>query len=71
MVNFNTWSQTVSGVVKESVLDHIYVVNPYCINELASTWQTYTDHSLVSFMLNQKTIANCAILGEIVKKIPI
>ena len=31
----------------------------------------YTDHSLVSFMLNQETIANCAILGEIVKKIPI
>ena len=25
LVNFNTWSRTVNGVRKESLLDHIYV----------------------------------------------
>ena len=43
-----TWTRTVNNVVKESILDHIYVTNPYTIPELNYEWQFFTDHATIS-----------------------
>ena len=53
VVEHPTWSRTIRGVVKESVIDHVYLANPLSISEINYSWQTYTDHSLISFPLSQ------------------
>ena len=53
MVNQATWTRTINGTVKESVIDHIYLANPLSISKLTYEWQTFTDHALVIFSLNQ------------------
>ena len=47
--------------VRESILDHIYTSNPFSINQLTQNWQTYTDHSLISFKINQETVKSEAV----------
>ena len=32
LVDFCTWSRTINGIKKESILDHVYVNNPAVIN---------------------------------------
>ena len=39
--------------MKESLLDHIYPVNPFSICDLATSLQTHTDHSLPYFIQNK------------------
>ena len=34
LVRFPTWSRTINGVVKESMIDHIYISNPYQITNI-------------------------------------
>ena len=53
-VNFNTWSRTINNVVKVSILDHVHLVDPYVISYLTKTWTSFSDHCLVSFMLDHK-----------------
>ena len=39
IVDGPTWTRTITGVVKESLLDHIYLTNPYSVCELNMSWQ--------------------------------
>ena len=41
MVNQATWTRTINGTVKESVIDHIYLANPLSISRLFHEWQTF------------------------------
>ena len=46
LVKFNNWSQTVNGVRKESLLDHIYVDDIAFIKDIDSRETTFGDHLL-------------------------
>ena len=37
IVDFITWTRTVNGQVRSSVLDHIYTVDPISVSDLRST----------------------------------
>ena len=54
IVNFNTWTRTINGAKKESLLDHIYVNNPASVNEVTKIIPTFGGHSLVVTKLNFK-----------------
>ena len=45
MVSKPTWAQTINGIFKDSILDHIYLSNPLSIGEVIYSWQSFTDHS--------------------------
>ena len=49
-VEFITWTRTINGQEKKSVLDHIYTANPLLVTDLKSSWPVFTDHALVQFM---------------------
>ena len=50
VVNFETWTRAINGIVKQSILDHIHLVNPYFISELKKTDLTYSDHLMGSIL---------------------
>ena len=52
IVNFPTWSRTINGIVKESLLDHIYVKNITTIFETSFEIPTFGDHAIVVATLN-------------------
>ena len=52
IVNFNTWTRTINGTKKESLLDHIYVNNPALVSEVTFITPTFGDHVLIIAMLN-------------------
>jgi endonuclease/exonuclease/phosphatase family metal-dependent hydrolase len=47
MVNFPTWSRTINGVVKESLLDHLYSNNPLSISDIHSVEPIFGDHYMI------------------------
>ena len=49
MVNFPTWQRVVNNVLKESIIDHIYVKNPFVISNLSTRIPLVGDHKLVMF----------------------
>ena len=48
-VNFPTWSRTVNGTLKESILDHIYSNCPTLVNDVRSLAPIFGDHLLIFF----------------------
>ena len=46
VINFKTWSRTINGVKKESLLDHIYTNNVSIINNVNFEVPTFGDHVL-------------------------
>ena len=48
-VNFSTWSRMVNGVLRESVLDHVYSKNPTSLSNLKAIRPVFGDHMLITF----------------------
>jgi hypothetical protein len=51
-VNFPTWSRTVNGTHKESILDHIYSNNLTFMHDIRSVVPIFGDHLLIFFDLS-------------------
>ena len=51
VVDFNTWSRTINGNKKESLLDHIYVNDILSVNSVYSDTPILGDHLLVMVKL--------------------
>ena len=47
IVDFNTWSRTINGIRKESLIDHVYTDNITLIRSLTSKTPTFGDHLLL------------------------
>ena len=47
VVDFNTWSRTIKGTRKESLLDHVYLNNHLTFNSIYFETPTFGDHALV------------------------
>ena len=60
LVNFKTWTRTISGVKKESTLDHVYTDDFTLVNNVFSKVPTFGDHFLVIVQLNLKVETNMA-----------
>ena len=58
LVTFNTWSRTIKGVIKESVLDHVYVNNFASVLNVTFSVPVFGDHVLVLVELNVKCSVN-------------
>ena len=58
VVDFITWTRTVNGDLKTSILDHIYSANPLSILNLTHTWPFYTDHALITFEIDERKKEN-------------
>ena len=54
MVEFPTWQRVINNVLKESVLDHVYVQDTTIIMKLNSSKPLIGDHRLVKFVINAK-----------------
>ena len=54
LVDFPTWSRTVNGVLKESILDHIYTQDPTSVGDLYSITPCFGDHLLLIFGVTNK-----------------
>ena len=52
LIDFPTWSRTINGIRKESILDHVYVNNCSLVNNLTSIEPTFGDHLLIVIELN-------------------
>ena len=56
LVDFPTWSRSVNGVLRESILDHVYVSDPTTVCNLSSLKPCFGDHQMVYFNIqNVKT----------------
>ena len=44
-----TWRRVVNGVVRESVLDHVYVKDYFILSDLTHSWPIFGDHAAVIF----------------------
>ena len=60
-VNFKTWSRTINGVKKESLLDHVYSNAPGYVKDISYVEPTFGDHKIVIAELETKnyTSPNC------------
>ena len=47
VVDFNTWSRTIKGVRKESLIDHVYTDDVTLIKSLTFETPTFGDHLLI------------------------
>jgi hypothetical protein len=47
LVKIPTWSRTINGIVKTSILDPVYLNNPTIVNNLSSMTPTFGDHQMV------------------------
>ena len=54
IVTFDTWSRTINGSIKTSILDHIYTNNNAIVNNLNFETPTFGDHVLVMATLTNK-----------------
>ena len=52
LVNFKTWSRTIKGCKKESLLDHVYVKNFTSVDNTTFSVPVFGDHVLVQVDLN-------------------
>jgi hypothetical protein len=56
LVDFPTWSRSVNGILRESILDHVYVSDPTSVLNLSSLKPHFGDHRMVYFdVFNGKT----------------
>ena len=55
LINFPTWERLVGNVIKQSVLDHIYVKDYTLITEINSIKPNIGDHLLVTFIIASTT----------------
>ena len=57
LVDFTTWSRTVNGTLRESILDHVYVSDPTTVYDLSSLKPPFGDHRMVYFnFVDGKTV---------------
>ena len=49
IIEFPTWQRIINNVLKESVLDHVYVQDPTIITKISSTKPLIGDHKLITF----------------------
>ena len=54
VINFDTWSCTINGITKMSMLDHIYVNNIATVNNVKFKVPTFGDHILAIVQLKLK-----------------
>ena len=54
IVTFDTWSRTINGSKKKSILDHIYTNNSAIVNNVNFETPTFGDHVLVMATLTNK-----------------
>ena len=52
IIELPTWSRTINVVLRESILDHVYLENPHIISEVTHSWPIFTDHFLISIYTN-------------------
>ena len=52
MVEFPTWSRIINNVLRESILDHIYVKDPTIVGGVHSTKPCFGDHLMISIDVN-------------------
>ena len=64
IVDFCTWSRTINGIRKESLLDHVYVNNPAVINTVTFETPLFGDHVLILVNLNMSHIASNLVLQK-------
>ena len=55
LINFPTWERLVGNVIKQSVLDHIYVKDYTLITDINSIKPNIGDHLLVTFIIASTT----------------
>ena len=58
IVEFCTWSRTINGIKKESLLDHVYVNNFAAVNSVSFETPFFGDHVLIIVNLNISPIAS-------------
>ena len=58
MIDFATWSRIVNNVLRESILDHIYVTDPTMCGEVQSSKPCFGDHLLISIPIMITRIKN-------------
>ena len=58
MVEFPTWSRSVNGTHRESILDHIYTANPTSFSNLYSKTPIFGDHVMLMFSYGCKNYKN-------------
>ena len=58
IIEFCTWSRTINGIKKESLLDHVYVNNPAVVNSVTFETPLFGDHVLIIVSLNMRSIAS-------------
>ena len=58
VVDFNTWSCTVKGIKKESLLDHVYLNNYSIFSSVYFETPIFGDHALVITKLCLKSVPN-------------
>ena len=56
IVDFNTWSRTINGIKKESLLDHIYLNNVETLLAVYFDTPIFGDHVLVMATLFNKNV---------------
>ena len=61
MVEFKTWSRVVNNVLRESIIDHIYVTDPTMLIDLQSAKPCFGDHLLIH-KLNNRAMPNAIML---------
>ena len=54
IVNFDTWSRTINGCKKSSILDHIYTNSTAMVNNVNFETPIFGDHVLVMATLTNK-----------------
>ena len=61
-VDFNTWTRTINGNKKESMLDHVYLDNLENFNSVYFENPVFGNHVLVVVELNKITNSNLCVL---------
>ena len=56
VVDFNTWSRTINGIKKESLLDHAYIDNLETFDSIYHENPIFGDHLLVIVKLTIKNL---------------
>ena len=52
IVDFSTWSRTVSGQQRESIIDHVYTTDPLVIENLRAINPGIGDHTMITLCTN-------------------
>ena len=52
LVKFVTWSRLVGVVLRESIINHVYVKDPTIISDMKSLTLVFGDHKLIIFCID-------------------